>query len=236
MKKLLPLLIAVLVVPCAGMAATVVTTWSFNTSGNTEGWQDSFGRLSNFGIAAATGEPTVSVLTGDGTNSSDPITRVFTIAAPTDIDYWSSVSFRFRQLEWDGSVFNPKTYDPTGTIVFLQESDPAGNINHQYSNSIPATSSGAYTVVTGADQWRTVTVDLTAANSGHAVPDYYKKNLNQLRIDLLGGSPGSDLTGQKFELDWVTLSAETIPEPSSALLLLGGVGMLALRRRAVARR
>ncbi len=76
--------------------------------------------------------------------------------------------------------------------------------------TVLSASSGHFTVVGGVDHWQTISVDLTKGGT-----ESYTTDISSIRIDPEGNSGG-------FEVDYVTLTAQIVPEPSSQVFLLSG--------------
>lgn len=126
---------------------------------------------------------------------------------------WHELTFRFRQLDRSPTSSGPSaqtsTYNASATLLLITGAE--GNFG-AIEDSDPRIS-----VTTQADDWVVATIDLSG----------FTDNITSLRFDPNSGTPSG------FEVDYITLTANAVPEPATVALGLGvaALGFTLWRRR-----
>ncbi|WP_269543137.1 hypothetical protein [Cerasicoccus fimbriatus] len=205
-------------------ATVIVEDWQFNTPGDNEGWTANAFTVANLHVGpAVSGSETV--LTSDNLqNQADP--KIFfpneVIALPVGSTGWDQLVIRIRQIGDDGVTpvafnnvgsFAMLGTTPWGTLEFIDGDTGDGDL-------VPVTQ------VTESDEWNIFTYDLSEYTSGSIS--------GGPRLDPIQGNDiGGGVIQGNFEIDYVTLTANSIPEPGQTSLLIGAalLGWMAYRRR-----
>jgi hypothetical protein len=190
-------------------SAAIAVQFEFNTAGDNEGWTHN-GAING----GATGAKQVTAGSGEGVLTAAALPgngdlRVLynpDIALPGGFTGWTTIDVRFRQLNGlDGA---PEAL--TGTLTSLHFGTTGSG-----SSSIDGNGFVEETPL-DTEFWYTASVDISGMGAN---------DITQIRLD-----PIADTT-KDYQIDWVRVSANPVPEPSSALLGILGTGFFFLRRR-----
>jgi len=214
MKKSFPLFALSSLLICQAQAATVVIeSWQFNTPGDTEGWVVNLG--ADFDVrAAVTGSETV--LSAEATTNDPQLRYTEEISTPVGFQNWETMTIRWRQLDGNPTTIGtaPQAYANNGTRIEWPGSS--------FKQPLPTTTGGDWTFTfEPSGEWVEFTWDISdSTNSPIAASSW--------RFDPVG-----DTAGVGYEVDYIVITADVIPEPSTyaALLGLATLGLVAWRRR-----
>lgn len=210
---------------CLGVAQaqTIVGDWQFNTPGDNEGWTAQSFVVNNLHVGPAVSGSEI-VLTSDNLRNQNDAKIYFPageLSLPGGSPGWDKLVIRIRQIGTDGVT--PVAFNNTGTFAMLNGS----NQPWPTLSFVDGTTGGGnvpVTQVTEAGEWNVFTYDLSAYTSGVIAGGN--------RMDPVTGTvSGTDILGN-FEIDYVTLTAQPIPEPGVYALMAGVAALgLAVHRR-----
>lgn len=224
MKYSLRVVVAAILSAQFAAGVTVVNEDTFTTT--TEGWTQN-GDFTTFKQAtASTGEGVLQVRNGTAGSANDP--KLFvnpgTLSLPTG-QSWDAIEFRMRQLVDDGgSPGAPQSFVVSGTLLSATVVGE-GFQSFQGIGSGNAATAPFWSQVAEADGWYTFTFDLGGYMDANSI-DKTTAQISDSRFDPIGNASG---LGKWVEVDYLQFTS--VPEPGSSVLLLGALGLLALRRR-----
>ena len=209
------LILGALVAGTTPASAAIALSFEFNTPGTNQGWQHN-GTV-NGGTGATTGPTSISVpLTGEGVLTAQQLAGNGDLRVLYNPDIsldtvaftgWTTIEIRFRQL--DALNGNPQALTGTLSNLWLGTSGTG-------SSNITGT---GFIEETPADSefWYIASLDISGMGTN---------DITQIRIDPIAS------TTQNYQLDYVRINANPVPEPSIALLGLLSTGFLWRRQRA----
>ena len=217
MKKIILATCALALGAIALPAQTIIAhDWQFNTLGDDEGWTAS--RAGNLDVrAAVSGSETVLSTVISGSNADAKLFNpAFT--APANFLNWNTLTYRFRQIDGDPTVGGtaPKAYDGTANRF---DFPGWGFISGDLQTAAASDPDVTFTVEPSGE-WIVFSVDVSSSTN----PSIGASNVRLDPISVLG---------EGFEVDYVTLTADVVPEPSAIALFLGAgaLGFAVCRRR-----
>ncbi len=217
-------LAATAVVLC-GVSQLLAQSVTFNFSDNTpDGWANSgFGTTPPAVVATFGGTNYIQIPLGgfqaanySSGNTSDPFFQAMQAAALNPAGYNISYDYRI-----DTSTFSGATFLQAGTFV----NTGSGYYSQNYGGPSQVQLSGAQIATGGVF---TGHISLTLAAAGYALPTSPLDTF--YRLGLIENADGG-ATG--VSVSFTNISVAPVPEPTTFVLCgLGGLGLIALRRRA----
>ncbi len=204
-SSLIAMVLPVCISFCPVANAALVAAYEFTADGNTLDWTaattSSFTTTGGFLVGTASGNDPQLLIT--------PPTSI-TVGAG---NAWTTLEFRVREYD-DATSSYLTTFNSTGLVIQVNVGGTPITINSPASFTAGSLD---------ANSFFTVTADISSLGS---------VTINNLRVDVIGGAlsnSGSETNGNSFEVDYIRLNNNAVPEPCAALL--GGLGLIVLFRR-----
>lgn len=198
-------------------ATTVLFDANFDTDGDFQGFVDFQSRLSSFSVASGSAS-------GTGGANNDPQLRTASGTLAIDLANLSNATLEIRLRNSTGVGFS-------GGLSFREFSGAgAGNVG-----GLPVTNFSFTPAAANTFEIFTLDAKTLLAGVSDFAPFTNDNILRSIRLDPMNGSASDPVSGVTFDIDYVRVTTVTaIPEPGSAIALLGvaGFGLMARRRRA----
>ncbi|WP_269540886.1 PEP-CTERM sorting domain-containing protein [Cerasicoccus fimbriatus] len=197
----------------ASAAIVVVEDWQFNSPGDTEGWIAD--GSTNLDVRAAV-SGSESVLSAGASTNDPKLFYTNEITTPVGFQNWETMTIRWRQLDGDPIDVGTATqaYANSGTRIQWPGSG--------FKQPLPTTSGGDWTFTfEPSGEWVEFTWDISDSTDTPIAA-------NGWRFDPIG-----DVAGTGYEIDYIVITADVVPEPETyaAILGLGVLGIAWWRRR-----